>query len=218
MYIMEDQVVKPNHYAYSFRVDISIATGLTKVIEFLQKYNCKYYIVGAETSQAGKEHFQCILWFDQKIDTTKLRNWWKGKTSKTKQPVSLTSAKKIGNLAKYTMKDKNFTTNLTPGEVDSIGQWSLKLEKVQWADALEAYAKEYNAEIHGQDVVDQYGKKSHYDDNPSWSTHWVETRQFGSYLLEFYKIHNKRPSRATLMHLAWKHGHMSNTDLLNKWF
>lgn len=213
---MEDTVVKLDHYAYSFRVDISINDGLTKVMEFLVKYNTKYYIVGAETSASGKEHFQCILWFDQKIDTTKLRNWWKGKTSATKQPVSLTSAKKIGNLAKYTMKEQNFTTNLTPGEVDSIGQWSQKLEKVKWLDALEAHAKDYNAEVDGTGILD--GMVDHYNENSSYTTHWLKTRAFGSYMLDFYKKNHKRPSRATLMHLAWKHGHMSNVDLLNKWF
>ncbi len=112
---MEDTVVKLDHYAYSFRVDISIADGLTKVMEFLVKYNCKYYIVGAETSSSGKEHFQCILWFDQKIDTTKLRNWWKGKTSKTKQPVSLTSAKKNRKLSQIYHEGTKLHDELNPG-------------------------------------------------------------------------------------------------------
>ena len=122
---MEDKIIKPGLYAYQFRVDISLSK-LDKVEEFINKYQVVHYIVGAETSNQGKEHFQCILWFSQKVNTTKLRNWWNGKTTNTKQPVSLTSAKKIKNLAKYTKKDKNFITNLTKEDIVKIGEWCLK--------------------------------------------------------------------------------------------
>ncbi len=212
---MEDTHVKPGHYAYQFRVDISIGEGLTKVIEFIKKYNCSYYIIGAETSTCGKEHFQCILWFVEKQNSTKLRNWWKGKTSKTKQPVALTSAKKITNLAKYTMKENNFVTNLTKEEVSAIGKWSQKLKKVEWADALEKHAKKYNGDIDTTVTHYQTYKECEYQEA---NTERDELYSFISYMLDFYKENNKRPSRASLQYLAWKHGHMTNYSLIRQWF
>ncbi len=59
----------------------------------------------------------------------KLRNWWKGKTSDTKQPVSFTSAKKITSLSKYVKKDNNFVTNLHLEEIKKIGLWETKKKK-----------------------------------------------------------------------------------------
>lgn len=47
---MEDTLVKPGHYAYQFRVDISHNEGLTAVMVFIKHYDVKFYIVGAETS------------------------------------------------------------------------------------------------------------------------------------------------------------------------
>ena len=64
---MEDKNVKPGLYAYQFRVDIQIDIGLTRVMEFINKYNLQYYIAGAETSSLGKQHFQCILSLNHKI-------------------------------------------------------------------------------------------------------------------------------------------------------
>ncbi len=212
---MEDTLVKPGHYAYQFRVDISIAEGLTKVMEFITKYAVKHYIVGAETSEEGKEHFQCILWFDQKIQPTKLRNWWKGKTSKTKQPVSLTSAKKIKNLAKYTMKENNFTTNLTQDEVNSLGKWTQKLEKLQWAEELDKHAKEFDG-AHAEGIPLYEGYKECEFSDPD--TERITLHSFISYMLDFYKKNQKRPNRASLQYLAWKHGYMSNYSLIKQWF
>ncbi len=92
---MEDTLVKPGLMAYQFRVDVAAEEGLTLVMQWMQKYDVQYYIVGAEVSDSGKNHFQCILWFKELVNTTKLRNWWKGKTLATKQPVSMTSAKRL---------------------------------------------------------------------------------------------------------------------------
>ncbi len=214
---MEDTIVKPGLYAYQFRVDIDIATGLTKVMEFMKHYEVKHYIIGAETSDEGKEHYQCILWFSVKINATKLRNWWKGKTSKTKQPVSLTSAKKIKSLGKYTMKENNFITNLTQLEVQSIGKWSQKLEKVEWAEALDKHAKAFCT---GQDApwkmpIYETFKECEYE---SPDNERLQLYSFISYMLDFYKENNKRPSRANLQYLAWKHGHMTNYRLIKQWF
>ncbi len=218
---MEDTLVKPGHYAYQFRVDISHNTGLTAVMGFMKHYDVKYYIVGAETSDNKKQHFQCILWFKKKVNSTKLRNWWKGKTSKTKQPVSLTSAKKIENLAKYTMKENNFTTNLTQEEVSSLGKWSQKLKKVQWAEALDEHAKNYREynDVGNPNAYLITGMKmdcGEYDE-PHETTQG-KLYAFIAYMLDFYKENQKRPARASLQYLAWKHGYMSNSSLIRQWF
>ncbi len=207
---MEDKVVKPGLYAYQFRVDLPIDSGLTKVMEFCQKYNVKHYIIGAEVSSLGKPHFQSILWFESKINASKLRNWWKGKTAKTEQPVSLTSAKKIKNLAKYTMKDKNFTTNLTKEELKLIGKWSPKVKAAEWSQLLDDYAKKFHEQSDEIDACYDQAYQSTYDNNKLYA--------FLSYMLDFYKSNDKRPSRATLQYLAWKHGHMTNNYLIQKWF
>ncbi len=207
---MEDTVIKPGLYAYQFRVDVENNADLTTMLSFVKKYDTKYYIIGAETSTLGKQHFQCILWFSNKINTTKLRNWWKGKTLDTKQPVSMTSAKKIKSLGKYTTKEKNFITNLTKEEISLIGQWSPKVKAAEWSKMLDEHAKKFDPAN-----VEEF-------EQTNWNTHTYNPNAvlyaFLAFMLEFYKLHAKRPARATLQYLAWKHGHMSNHFLIKKWF
>lgn len=209
---MEDKYVKPGLYAYQFRVDVDDITEYTTIFEFIKKYDCKNYIIGAEVSKLGKSHFQCILWFSTEINATKLRNWWKGRTSATAQPVSLTSAKKIKSLGKYCSKDSNFITNLTKEEMKLIGKWDVKLQNAEWAIKLDEYAKKF--------VVEDYDTNqkvwvSHdtYQYNPK-----APLYAFIDYMLDYYKSNNRRPSRATLQYLAWKHGHLTNCLLISQWF
>ena len=209
---MEDKNVKPGLYAYQFRVDIQIDIGLTRVMEFINKYNVQYYIAGAETSSLGKQHFQCILWFKDKINTSKLRNWWKGKADTTDQPVSLTTAKKIKNLAKYTMKDKNFTTNLTKEEIKLIGQWAPKAKAAEWSQMLDEHAAKYDVVVESFEAC-EYGNTTVHKYNSKIGLH-----AFVCYMLDYYKANSKRPSRATLQYLSWKHGHMTNNNLAESWF
>ncbi len=200
---MEDKIVKPGLFAYQFRVDTQHATGLSKIMLFLKRYNVKNYIVGAEVSDLGKEHFQCILWFEEKVNASKLRNWWSGKTNTTKQPVSLTSAKKIKNLAKYTMKDKNFITNLTKEEIVMIGKWAPKVKAAEWSKLLDDHAHEFKAKW-----CESFN--SHTEEPPAV--------QFMCHMLQLYRTHNKRPNRMTLQYLAWKHRYVTDETLINKWF
>ncbi len=208
---MEDNIVKPGLYAYSFRVDLP-HDKITKVLEFIKRYETQYYIVGQETSDLGKPHFQCILWYDKKINQSKLRNWWKGKTLETKQPCSLVTAKKIKNLAKYTMKDENFITNLSEEEINKIGKWNKKLEAVEWSIELDKYAE------YIRDVTDGYDCKVPV----GWDTYTTSPEprmiEFMSCMLDFYKVHSKRPNRNTLQYLAWKYGIISNDFIISKWF
>lgn len=207
---MEDKYVKPGLYAYQFRVDVENITEYTTIFEFIQKYDCKNYIIGAEVSELEKPHFQCILWFATKINATKLRNWWKGRTSSTKQPVSMTSAKKIKSLGKYCSKDQNYVTNLTKEEMKLIGKWDVKLQNAEWAIQLDEFAKKFDSSN-----VDTFSQKGYdtYAYNPKAALY-----AFIAYLLDYYKANNRRPSRATLQYLAWKHGHLTNSLLISQWF
>ncbi len=206
---MEDKHVKPGLYAYQFRVDVENITEYTTIFEFIKKYDVKHYIIGAEVSKLGKPHFQCILWFATKINATKLRNWWKGRTASTTQPVSLTSAKKIKALGKYCSKDKNYVTNLTKEEMQLIGKWDNKLQNAEWSKMLDEHARKYDNNV---DTFEQ----TNYDTY----THNCKAvlYDFIDYMLDYYKSNNKRPSRATLQYLAWKHGHLTNGLLIHKWF
>ncbi|MFQ0974261.1 hypothetical protein, partial [Gilliamella sp. CG35] len=126
---MEDTHIKTGHYAYSLRVDVDDTDDITLINKWKSHYNASFWIIGKEVSSLGKPHFQCIFWFPEKQKMAKLRNWWKGKTSITKQPISFTSAKRIGSLAQYTMKDSNYITNLSVEEVEMIGVWKDKKDK-----------------------------------------------------------------------------------------
>lgn len=200
---MEDLIVKPGLYAYQFRVDIPTATGLTKVLEFIKKYQCTHYIIGAETSDLGKEHFQCVLWFKEKVNQSKLRNWWSGKTSETKQPVSLTTARKIKNLAKYTMKELNFITNLSEDELKLIGRWAPKVKAAEWSKLLDKHALKFKAMW-----CEEFN--SHTEEPP--------VVQFMCHMLELYRENNRRPNRATLQYVAWKHRYVTDQCLISQWF
>lgn len=203
---MEDTIVKPGHWAYQFRVDLLITKPSYRLImEFLHKYGIKYYIVAEEISALGKEHFQCILWSPIEQNTTKLRNWWKGKTSDTAQPVSITSAKKIKSLAKYTMKDYHFTTNLTKDEIKLIGKWEKKLIKKLWKTLLFQTAQDYEPP---SPITGSYTQ----------SYHTAILYDFMNTLLDLHKLHNKRPARSTLNYLAWKYGYITNISMIDKWF
>ncbi len=210
---MEDKHVKPGLYAYQFRVDVENITEYTTIFEFIKKYDVKHYIIGAEVSKSGKPHFQCILWFASKINATKLRNWWKGRTATTTQPVSLTSAKKIKALGKYCSKDKNYVTNLTKEEMELIGKWDNKLQNAEWSKMLDEHAKKFDpSDVNKYDTYGNDTYKEHvYNDQ-------AVMYAFLYYMLDYYKTNNKRPSRATLQYLAWKHGHLTNHLLIHKWF
>lgn len=210
---MEDTKIKIGLYAYSFRVDVEDNKNAKTIMEFIKKYEVKYYIVGAEVSDKGKQHFQCILWFSQKINASKLRNWWKGRTSDTKQPVSLTSAKKIRSLGKYTKKDQNFITNLSQQEIKEIGQWKPRVQKEEWNKILDKHAQSFDKEI-----VNEYttiGDKNYSIEkyNPDAIPH-----AFFAHMLDCYRSHAKRPSRATLQYYAWKYKNLSNYNLIKCWF
>lgn len=205
---MEDLVIKKGYWAYMLRVDIpeDFAQSINDFHDWAKKYDCVYYLVGKETSNEGKEHLQCITWFESKQNATKLRNWWKTRCAATKQPVAFTSARKIKNLAKYSMKENNYLTNLHSDEITRIGKWETPAKRRQeWKEELEDRCKEI-AETHfAADYTDTY--TSSYEQ--------IRAHRFLEELLEFYRLKDKRPCRGTLQYLLWKHKMITNTQYIN---
>ncbi len=201
---MEDTHIKTGHYAYSLRVDVDDTDDLTLINKWKSHYKATFWIIGKEVSSLGKPHFQCIVWFQEKQSMPKLRNWWKGKTSSTKQPISFTSAKRIGSLAKYTMKDSKYTTNLSVEEVKMIGQWKDKKDKKKaFMEELYSFATESAARIKELDA----------------QGHLIDAQQdYIVELLEFYRKHNKRPNRSTIHYILWKEKFQSSRQLASDWF
>lgn len=196
---MEDTIVFPGLFAYQFRVDMH--EDNTILNSFMTHYNVKYFICGHEISDNNKPHYQCILWFDKKQDSSKLRNWWKGKTLPTKQPVSFTSAKKIISLGKYTMKDRNYLSNLQPQQINDIGKWKKSVKVQEWNDKLHVEIKRWQLEQQQEEIGVE---------------HFLEG--FVLHLLEYYKANNRRPMRNTIQHLGWKYGYITSQNLYTQWF
>ncbi len=138
---MEDTIVCKGLYAYQFRVDISgNPTSTAEIRKFLELYNFVKYTGMFELSDKKKPHYQMCIWRETPFDTpqqqTKARNYWRGKTLKTKQPVSLTSAKKIKSLCSYVKKTENQPKmddyfqqicNLSKEEKETVPLWETKL-------------------------------------------------------------------------------------------
>lgn len=208
---MEDTHIKTGHYAYSLRVDVDDIEDLTLMNKWISHYKASFWIIGKEISPLGKSHFQCIIWFTEKQSMPKLRNWWKGKTSSTKQPIAFTSAKKIASLAAYTMKE-TYVTNLSVEEVGMIRPWiaNKKKEKEEekkiWNDKLYKFATE------SAERIKELASKHDYEPNVSVQQDYIVE------LLEFYRKNNKRPNRSTIHYILWKEKFQSSRQLASDWF
>lgn len=214
---MEDMIVKKGYYAYMLRVDCpsthdeqkykDFDDTLKHLKEWGDRYDLVYYIAGQEYSNTGKPHLQAIVWFEKLVDKNKLRNWWKTRSANTKQSVAFTSAKKIKSLAKYSMKDKNYVTNLHIDEISKIGKWeTAKKLRELWTDQLSAYA---------QQIAEQYNKCD-YTDTYVNSANQLKQYDFIDDILLFYRKHNKRPHKSTIEHLLWKCKIITNTQWIDK--
>ncbi len=165
---MEDTVVCKGLFAYQFRVDISGSPQSTAEIRtFLKLYNFEKYIGQYELGgKTKKPHYQMCIWratpFASSSEQTKARNWWRGKTSTTKQPVSLTSGKKIQNLASYCQKGEKSVKitdffqqldNLSKEEKDRIPKWQTKLALKQ--NKRDIYKSTLKNVIHTQGKIEK---------------------------------------------------------------
>ena len=134
---MEDTKVCKGHYAYMFRVDLSCnhesssrVEQWLEIMSFTNWTGC--HEIGDET---GKHHYQMIVWREHKFtqkEQTKARNWWRSKTNSEKNGCALTSARKVGSLASYSLKNvekaQKYSTicNLSSEQKSRIPRWESK--------------------------------------------------------------------------------------------
>jgi hypothetical protein len=214
---MEDQVIKKGYWAYMLRVDVEqgfseSSKSHNDFMEWAKKYDCVYYIVGYEISENGKPHLQCIVWFENKVNQTKLRNWWKTRCAKTKQPVAFASAKKIKNLSKYSMKDKKYITNLHNEEIAKIGKWDTPTKKrAEWNDELDKKCKEIAESIKDEDYEQFYGQIDWETNVQTFTKEKWKAEQFCEKILEYFREKNKRPNRSSIQYLMWKYKIIDNS-------
>ena len=104
---MEDTQVLKHHYIYSFRWD---ATNDKSTLDYMKtsfkELEISNWIGKHEVSEKGKPHFQMAVWTERKLlakemDKVRKRFIRSKLTSKTAQPVSFVSGRKIQSLIAY---------------------------------------------------------------------------------------------------------------------
>ncbi len=136
---MEDTVICPGLYAYSFRIDRD-QEQLFQEVEWLIPQTTKYLMRREFGDETNKEHLQCILWFKNKLATKeilRIRNHFRREKGK----ISFISAKKVKSLAAYCNKSEgDLQTNLTTLEFSRIEKWK-NLDDV-WKDELHQFLRQ----------------------------------------------------------------------------
>lgn len=218
---MEDTIVKVGYYAYSLRVD----TKEKKLVDnWLQFYKVDYFLYGQEEGKlTGKHHIQGIVWFKEKLEVKevrKLRQWFLGKTLKTKQPVSFTICRKPESLLKYCQKDEKVTTNLTHEERKRFGEWKSKeqLQK-QFRDSLRAYAK-IIAFKSQPCIITNKKINNYYEDDLETHTEpsSYDRREFCIKIIEFYRQNKRYPNKRMINSLLFEYQYMNNDEIYNNMF
>ncbi len=219
---MEDTKVKVGMFAYQLRVDLSDNQLMAK---WLAHYSPRWFLYGREISAKGKPHVQGIVWFKEKQQMAKLRNWFKGKTLNTKQPVSFTKATKVESLIKYCSKDGDVYTNLSKKDLERLGTWKDKCKlKKEFKDKLYAYAESISFKPYTvtEDHTDYSSIKSYYEDDlkeyeidvPDHQDH----EEFCTKIFDFYRAHDRFPVRRVVDALLFKHNYTTSKNLYYKWF
>lgn len=219
---MEDTLVKVGMFAYQLRVDTSDNIVME---QWLKRYEPSWYLYGIEISAKGKPHVQGIVWFAEKQQMAKLRNYFKGKTLNTKQPVSFTKAKKVQSLIKYCSKDGNVYTNLSKKDLEALGTWQDKDNiKKEFKDKLYAYAESIAFKKHkvteshkDYAVINDYYEndlKEYEIDTPSAEEH----REFCTKVFDFYRLYDRFPVRRVILSLLFKYNYTTSDELYRNWF
>lgn len=223
---MEDKNIIKKHFCYSFRVDIP-KEKKEYLDNFIQKYKIVKYLGKFEKgTKTEKDHFQSIIWMEQKQtnnDLNKMRNFWANKTKKIKGgSCSLTSAKKIASLVKYCQKeDTELITNLTKEELKLCGKWETPEDKKQaQARLLQKLLYDYcetNFKV-------EYKNKNPWELEIDWTKTTFEyfgEERFNHFCYNFCHIYFRvygTPciSRNQYIKWAWKMGVISTQDYLEK--
>ncbi len=159
---MEDTQILKHHYIYSFRWD---ATNDKSTLDYMEnsfkELEISNWIGKHEVSEKGKPHFQMAVWTERKLlakemDKVRKRFIRSTLTSKTKQPVSFVSGRKIQSLIAYCTKDKGTVIKQLPEHcIERLPKWKNKsAEKIIFQEKLRdhivALVKPYNEKPHIQ--------------------------------------------------------------------
>lgn len=156
---MLDTIISPNNHAYQFRVDVLPDPEISEDVNILKQHTCIQlckmltqeefadWLCCFEISEAGKHHYQCIIWHKKLLsqkDRNKLKAKYFRKNRDTNNSISFTDAKKITNLSSYVLKDQddypgnNIISTLTIEKVKEIPSWLTKNAlKSKWKKELE---------------------------------------------------------------------------------
>ena len=158
---MLDTIIYEKLHVYQLRIDLPPDF---KTKEFLDKFliwiyklenmnsNNLHYLGKMEVSEQGKSHFQGILHVPKKLNAnqlTKLRQYCKKVASKTKQPVSITDAKKLGSLMAYVGKSSSeYITTWSADKLELIPKWIPKVAslKALFLKKLDDRVKEFQCQ------------------------------------------------------------------------
>lgn len=121
-----------------------------------------------------------------------MRKYWTDRLGKA--TCAIKSGRKIESLCSYTLKEQGKTiTNLTDEVLSRIAKWKNKTaEKTLFQDALKEY-------IESRDLVHK------------------SKACFAISVMEFYKKHDRRPTRGNMQYIMWKYNKLETTTLLEQW-
>jgi hypothetical protein len=218
--IMEDTIVLKQHYIYMFRLDLGyeiidvkpklinplgfetvnptqkLINTPDKLIKSFEKYNVANWVgkieVGKETE---KLHYQMAIWFEHKQTKNEInafRKYWSDRLGS--HTCAIKSGRKIRSLVSYSTKEHGkLITNLPAIVLARIPKWKNKTaEAVCWNDKIEEYIEDNDLKNSGREA-------------------------FAYKLLEFYKLHNKRPTRTNIQFLLWRYEKINSFQLLIDW-
>lgn len=147
---MEDTQVLKHHYIYSFRWDAkNDKSTLDYMLNSFKELEISNWIGKHEVSDKGKPHFQMAVWTERKLlakemDKVRKRFIRSKLTSKTAQPVSFVSGRKIQSLIAYCTKDKGKVIQQLPEHsMSRLPKWKNKsAEKIVFQEKLREYMKQ----------------------------------------------------------------------------
>ena len=197
---MEDTVVLKQHYIYMFRLDIIYVENHTplesRLIQYFEKYNiCNWLGKKGKGEKTQKLHWQMAIWSEHKKtnkEIVAMRKYWTDRLGKA--TCAIKSGRKIESLCSYSTKEEGCLITNLPNEVqDRIPKWKNKTaEKILFQDRL----------------------KSFIEDNDLANKSKIS---FAYNVMEYYKQHDRRPTRANMQYLLWKYNKLETNQLLEQW-
>jgi len=199
---MEDTVVLKQHYIYMFRLDLGTKpstasyTVQENLIKYFEKYDICNWVGKLENGdKTNKLHYQMAIWSEHKKNKGQIvcmRKYWSDRLGPA--TCAIKSGKKIKSLVSYSTKDDgDVITNLPAIVLARIPKWKNKTaDAAAWNEKIDNFIEDNDLK---NDCKTAFGYK----------------------LMEFYKLHNKRPTRANIQYLMWSHNKIGSAQLLLDW-